>query len=277
MPRAFALLLVASLGACATPDPAPPSGGRSADVTAAPSLDANLVVATAEEAVRLGDHRGHVLVLQLAAASDEAAWLAFADAAPDLQAEGATLLGIVTEGRLDGSPALPFPARHARGLDWAEPLGFTGEALTVVVGPQGRLRGRGTRATADDIVVLAAPVLLELDAGGVDLDVEVLTASTVEALVRHGAALIDVRPEGEPLAHALAVPLAHLTPDVLPPDPATPLVFVGPEAAAAAAIAADWGYAETHALADPTGLAMAAPIDALPVYDARDDLPRVRG
>lgn len=275
MLRALILLLPLAVAGCGTPDAPTPDADLRAEATQ-PTLDRDLVVATAEEAVRLGDHRGHVLVMQLAAADDEAAWLAFADAAVDLEAEGATLLGIVTDGHLDPG-ALPFSIRHADGMAWADPLGFDGDPLTIVVGPQGRLRGRSVKASADAIIRLAAPVLLELDGAGTAVEVDVLTASSVEALVRHGAALIDVRAEGEPLAHALAVPLARLSADRLPPDPATPVVFVGPDAPEAAALADAWGYAETHALLDPAGLEMAAPIDALPVYDARDDLPRVRG
>lgn len=270
--RSLVLLFALSAAACGAPDA--PADASSASLE--PTLDGDLIVTTAEEAVRLGDHRGHVLVMQLAPAGDDA-WAAFSDAAPDLEAEGASLLGIVTEGRLDDASALPFPIRHADGLAWAHAIGFTGEPLTVVVGPGGRLRGRGVSATADEIVMLAAPVLLEQDGVEDAFEVGPLTATAVEGLVRRGAALFDVRAEGAPLAHALAVPFVRLAPELLPPDLATPLVFVGPDAAEAAALAGAWGYAEAHALTDPTGLEMAAPIDELPAYDARDDLPRVRG
>lgn len=272
--RAFVVGLALLTAACGSPD-APAGAKTPGEIAEAPSLDADLVVPTAEEAVHLDDHRGRVLVMQLAAADANAAWAALADASPDLQMEGATLLGIVTEGALRGDH--PFTVRHADGLAWADALDFTGLPLVVVVGPDGRLRGRHVAPSADEIVVLAAPVLLEAEDAATRLLPTALTAATVEAMVRAGAALIDVRAAGPPLANALAVPLGQLRADVLPPDVGSDVVFVGPDAEAAAALATSWGYDATHALVDPTGLAEAAPIDALPVYDERDDLPRVRG
>ena len=270
--RSLPLLLALGVAACGAPDAPPAPDAVPSD---APALAPDLVVPTAEEAVRLQDHRGRVLVMQLAAA-DAPAWEALADAALDLETEGAALLGIVTEGRVDAA-SLPYPVRHADDLGWARALGFTGEPLTLVVGPSGRLRGQGADATADEIVMLAAPVLLEQEPAPAPAAPEALTVAAVERMVRGGAALIDVRPEGAPLADAFAVPLARLAPELLPLDLGTPIVFVGPDAAEAAARAAGWGHLETHAFPDPTGLEIAAPIDERPAYDPRDDLPRVRG
>lgn len=270
------LTLTLLISACGTPDPPPTPDAAASAPTDAPVMDPDLVVATAEESVRLGDHRGDVLVLQLAPAAAAGAWAALDDAHADLAAEGATVIGLVTDGRLDGDRL--YPVRHTAAGDWSSALGYQGAPLTVVIGPAGRLRGRSADMTGDAIVAVAAPVLLEAEAAAPALDVApALTADAVEALVRDGAALIDVRPTGEPLAHALAIPLASLRPDVLPPDPGVAVVFVGPDAAAAAEQAAAWGHTAALALEEATGLELAPDVQDLPVYDARDDLPRVRG
>ena len=264
------------LGACATEAPPLPLAAVPDEATA---IDPDLVVSTAEERVRLADHRGRVLVLSVAPASSADAWLALDDAYPDLAEAGAHVIGIVTDGRREVGSATPYPLRHAEDGAWAHALGYAGEAIAVVIGPGGALRGHAEQPTGDDIVALAAPALLEVELSGFDAapDVDTLSPATVESLVRGGAALIDVRSDGAPLADAVAIPLAALRADLLPLDPDTPIVFVGPDAQAARARAETWGFRVVYAVPDAFGLVEAPAPDELPDYDPRDDLPRVRG
>ena len=263
-----------ALGACGKAVDTPQVSVETAD--AVPEIDRDLVLPTAEERVRLADHRGDVLVFQVASAGDADAWSALDDAYPDLAAEGATVMAIVMDGRRD--EASPYPVRHAENHDWARSMGYEGAPMAVVIGPAGRLRGRSFEATGDDLILLAAPVLLESeDAAPVTDAPPTLTAESVESLVRSGAALIDVRAEGAPLANAVAIPLDRLRAEVLPPDLGIAIVFVGPDAEAATALAESWGHEAVYALPDAFGLEELTPEEALPTYDPRDDLPRVRG
>ncbi len=249
LPRA-ALLAALLLAASACAPSAPPVGRPAPDVA----------LETASGPLTLADLRGQQVVLQFAPADSVEAWATLAMAASDLAAGGAVVIGIATDGE---PPESPFrTARDASGKA-AAAYGYTGVPLAVVIDRAGTLRGIAAPRQAEDLFALAAPVLLEGD-GPVGIDAPTRPVVTVDAdgvdrLVRDGAALIDLRDaatraaEG-PVRHALVCPLGRLAADVLPPDVGTPLVLVGPDAAAAAEQATAWGYREVHVVTDAAGL-----------------------
>ena len=184
-------------------------------------------------------------MLQFAPADSLAAWAALAAAAADLQAEGALVIGVATDGE---PPESPFRTARDTGHA-AAAFGYTGVPLAVVIDRTGVLRGLAAPRQADDLFALAAPVLLESDVDGapsVPVDAVGTDAVDVQRLVRHGAALLDLRDaatrdaEG-PVRYALVCPFPRFAADVLPADVGTPVVLIGPDAPAAAAQAVDVG------------------------------------
>ena len=255
-PRLLAatVLLSLSLGACAPA--APPIGGPAPDVE----------VQTMAGPLRLSDLRGQQVVVQFAPADSVEAWATLAAAAADLQAEGALVIGIATDGT---PPESPFRTGRDTGRA-AAAFGYTGVPLAVIIDREGVLRGLAAPRHADDLFALAAPVLLESDtddAPSVPVDPVGTDAADVQRLVRHGAALIDLRDaavrdaEGF-VRYALICPIDRFAADVLPADVGTPVVLIGPDAAAAAEQAAGWGYRNIHVVAD--ALDVAEPRSAAP-------------
>lgn len=249
-PAAFlAILLAAALTGCT--DGAPPVGGPVPDVT----------VATSTGPFRLAAAHGRDVVIQFAPADSVEAWATLAAAAADLEAEGALVIGVSTDGT---PPESPF--RTATDVDGtaAAAFGYVGVPLAVIVDRSGVLRGIAAPRQADDLFALAAPVLLESDGLGaepVPVVGTALDADGVDRLVRGGAALIDLRDDAlraaeGPVRYALVCPPGRLAADVLPADVGAPVVLLGAGAADAAAQAAGWGYANVHVVLDASGLAM---------------------
>ncbi|HEX8385293.1 MAG TPA: redoxin domain-containing protein, partial [Rubricoccaceae bacterium] len=97
-PALVALLVALVPGLAVLPagcaETAPPVGGPAPDVT----------VQTASGAFRLSDARGRQVVLQFAPADSVEAWAALAAASADLEAEGALVIGVSTDGTPPESP-----------------------------------------------------------------------------------------------------------------------------------------------------------------------------
>lgn len=214
----------------------------------------------------LEDASGRPVVLQFGAA-DADAWAALEAAQPDLEAAGALVVGAVTEGALS-SLRLPFAAVADSGGVIAQTYGYIGQPLVVVIDAEGRLRSRAENvATTDQFFDLAANALLEAD----DVDAPLESASElrvpmpvapaeVDDLVREGAALLDVRPEGDlerdgPIPFALVCPVEAFAPEVLPMNALVPIILAGPNADALALDAIAWGYREVYTLSDASVLA----------------------
>ena len=235
--------------------------------------------------VTLASLRGRTVLLHFADAASPT-WSDLDDAFPDLDAEGATVVGIVTD---DGpSAAHAFATTH--GDELATLFGVGNDPTAIVVGPEGWVRGRQLVADADAFFALAAPVLLEADGAGTTVSVPEpgaarLDAESLASLARAGAALIDVRPDDAREADgrvplALPCPLEDLSPRELPADLASTLVFLGPEAGTAADRAVGWGYSSVIVLTDaaPYIDADAEPVERAPQPLAPMSRPRtVRG
>lgn len=214
----------------------------------------------------LADAAGRPVVLQFGPA-DEAAWEALEEAHEDLQAAGALVVGAVTEGS-PSSLRLPFAAVSDSGAVVARSYGYDGQPLVVVIDAEGRLRSRGEAVSStDQYFDLAASALLEAD------DVEAplapaaearepiaITAAEVEALVREGAALLDLRDEEDriregPIRYALICPVEAFSPEVLPMNALVPVILAGPTADTLAFDAVMWGYREVYMVLDASPLA----------------------
>ena len=267
---ALVVLLLAALPGCA--DSAPPVGGPVPDVT----------VATSAGPFRLAAAHGRDVVIQFAPADSVEAWATLASAAADLEAEGALVIGVSTDGP---PPESPFRTATDAGGTAAAVFGYVGVPLAVVIDRSGVLRGIAAPRQADDLFALAAPVLLEGDGVGaepVPVLGTALDADGVDRLVRGGAALIDLRGDAEraaegPVRYALVCPPGRLAADVLPADVGAPVVLLGAGAAQAAEQAAGWGYANVHVVLDASGLTMgpavSTPLDA-PRPEPRADAPQ---
>jgi peroxiredoxin len=183
---------------------------------------------------RLADERGHPVVLQFAPADSLEAWAVLAEAYAHLEAVGAVVLGVATAG---DAPESPFAVGHDPGAHAAEAFGYDGRPLTVVVDATGRLRGHASPRDAAAVYALAAPVLLETEAAGLE------------------SVTLDLRPadqraaEGR-LPRAIVSAPDALTAADLPADLAVPLVVVGPDAEAVAARVREWGYPDVQVLGD---------------------------
>ena len=235
--------------------------------------------------VTLASLRGRTVLLHFADAASPT-WSDLQEAFPDLEAEGATVVGIVTD---DGAlPTVAFATTH--GDELATLFDVGDDPTAVVVDPEGWVRGRQLVNGADAFFALAAPVLLEADGAGTpvsvpETDAARLDAESLASLARAGAALIDVRPDDAREADgwvplALPCPLADLSPRELPADLAATLVFLGPEAGTAADLAVGWGYSSVIVLTDtaPYLDASAEPVERAPQPLAPMSQPRtVRG
>ncbi|MEO0559508.1 MAG: hypothetical protein AAF170_15135 [Bacteroidota bacterium] len=257
-PTAFLALLLGLLGsgcdrpnASSAPALAVPAPERAPDV----SWQMN------GEQISLTSLRGQTVLLHFADAASPS-WTALDEAYPDLNAEGATVLGVVTDDA-------PF-SEHPYGTVSADKLetafGITTTPAAVIVDADGWVRGRDHALDADAFFELAAPVLLDESTNApvpvpdpADRQLAVadlqFDAEALHQLVRAGAALIDLRSDEERTAEgwirlALPCPLDALSTEVLPADLSATLVFLGPDADAAAELAAEWGYVSLLSLSD---------------------------
>ena len=261
-----------------------PSGAISADATE-PQRAPDIAWTHDGDDLTLASLRGRTVVLHFAGAASPT-WSALEEAFPDLDAEGATVVGIVTD---DGArPPSAFATTHGDGLATLYDVGD--DPTAIVVDAEGWVRGRQLIADADAFFALAGPVLLEGESAGTTVSVPEpgaarLDAESLASLARAGAALIDVRPDDAREADgwvplALPCPLPDLSPRELPADLASTLVFLGPEAGTAADLAVGWGYSSVIVLTDaaPYLDAAAEPVERLPQPLAPMSQPRtVRG
>lgn len=229
--------------------------------TGTPTQAPDVTIAGIHGPFRLNAMRGRPVVLQFAPADSLDAWAALADAHRDLEASGAVVFGVATDGLAPDSP-------YAVGSDpdgiAALAFGYHGAPLAVVVDPSGRVRGHVAPRQASDLYALTAPVLVEMeDAGGVTSPAE------AAALRRASTVLVDLRPdalrraEGD-LPYALVADPAALAPADLPADLAVPIVLVGPAAEGLAASVEGWGYGDVHVIADADGLLLDPTAPAIP-------------
>ena len=246
---ALTLLLI---GGCDRPDASPTAS------ESAPMLEPAPEVSWHKDGheVSLASLQGSTVLLHFADATSPS-WKALDEAYPDLNAEGATVLGVVTDGAF-----IPEHAYETISSDeLTRAFGVTLTPAAIVVDPEGRIRGRDNALDADAFFALAAPVLLDEavntpvstpQIAGRQLDVEAL-----DQLMRAGAVLIDLRPDAVREAEgwvrlALPCPLDALSAEYLPADLSATLVFLGPDAETAAELAAEWGYVSVLELVDAT-------------------------
>ncbi len=229
----FVLVVALALAGCRAEE-------RPAAATARAAAPA-VVVHTERGPVHLPSLQGSPVVLHFAEASDAAAWAALADAAADLEASGAVVLAVRTDG-----PDAPA----------AEAFGYEGRPLTVVVDGEGTVRGRVEPVSGDDVFALAAPVLAEADLAQT---VSWPGARTLDALVASGGVVVDLGPGPASVPNALRLTPDALSLDALPADLGTPLAFVGETAADAARQATEWGYAAVFVAAPDGALTEVAP------------------
>lgn len=284
---ALCLALALSVGACAdAPATAeePVRPGRRVAMEAeggGGALAPDLRLSGPEGGFHLAEARGKAVVF-LFAPSESAAWAGLREAAPDLEAGGALVVG-VAPGEAS-SPAAPGlrPYTDPEGVA-AAGAGYGGEALALVVGPDGRVRGRmeGPKGAAD-FYALAAPALLEMESdappvaatdGPAEADPE-----RVRELVRSGAALFDLRPIEQALREG-AIPHAArvtgpLVPSALPANLAVPVVFIGPDAEASAMRAQAWGYDAVFFFENAAELARPSETVAEPAAAPQRNAPR---
>ena len=277
MTRPALLLTVAALALSACADE-PPAEGGGEDLGAEMGLAAPTWSMTGPGGeFSLADAAGRAVVLQFGPADAEV-WAALQNAHLDLEAAGALVVGAVT----DGSPSalrLPFAAVADSGAVVAETYGYTGQPLVVVIDADGRLRSRAEGVgTTDQFFDLAAGALLDadveapLEAASEMREPVAVSPEEVDALVREGAALLDLRPKGAlerdgAIPFALVCPSEDFAPEVLPMNALVPVILAGPDALALAADAMEWGYREVYVLEDASALAD-PDADALALPDA---------
>ena len=216
-------------------------------------------------AFSLADAAGRPVVLQFGS-SAPGAWSALEQAHPDLEAAGALVVGAVTEGALSAL-RLPFATVSDSGAAVASIYGYSGQPLVVVIDANGRLRSRAEAVrTTDQFFDLAASALLDaeveapMEATAESREPVAISAVEVEVLVREGAALLDLRPEGAletegAIPFALVCPVEDFAPDVLPMNALVPVILAGPDAPSLAERAMEWGYREVYVLEDAAALA----------------------
>lgn len=225
-------------------------------VALAPEPAPTVVLDTEAGPVHLADLVGRPVVVQLAPSHDEGAWAAFADALADLEASGAVVVAVETDG------AAP---------EVAEAFGYDGTPLAVVVDGAGTVRGRTAPTSGDALFEMAGPVLAEADLTGT---VSWPGADSLDALVDAGGLVVALAPttdlpDGTPALH---LDMATLAAEDLPADLGTPLAFIGTEANVAAEQAVGWGYAAVFVADAGGGLApVEAPLPPAP------EAPRSRG
>jgi hypothetical protein len=214
----------------------------------------------------LADAAGRAVVLQFGPAAPEA-WAALSDAHADLDAAGALVVGAVTDGSV-GSLRLPFATvADPKGVV-AETYGYTGAPLVVVIDAEGRLRARAEAVgTTDGFFDLAAGALLEagdlqapLAPASETREPQPLAPGAVMDLVREGAALLDLRPDGAlgregAIPYALIVSPELFSPEVLPANALVPLILAGPGALEAGYAAVEWGFYSVYVVEDAAALA----------------------
>ncbi|MEM6288499.1 MAG: hypothetical protein AAF845_15280 [Bacteroidota bacterium] len=217
--RLCILLLGAALAGAGCEAEAP----EAASPAAAPAVTLD----TEAGPVHLADLVGRPVVVQLAPSDDVGAWAALADALADLEASGAVVVAVETDG--------PDAAV-------AEAFGYDGTPLAVVVDGTGAVRGRTTPTSGDALFEMAGPVLAEADRAET---ASWRGADSVVALVEAGGLVVSLDPEAEIAEPDVTLRLDAETfaADDLPADLGTPLAFVGAGAEAACAAAASWGYA----------------------------------
>lgn len=236
----LAVSLVALLAGCVG-DAGPEAMAEAPDVT----------IAGARGPFHLGAMRGRPVVLQFAPADSLDAWAALADAHRNLEASGAVVFGVATDGL---APESPYNVGTDPDGKAATAFGYRGAPLAVVIDPSGRIRGHVAPRHASDLYALTAPVLVEMeDARGVTSPAE------AAALRRASTVIVDLRPhalrraEGA-LPYALVADPATLAAIDLPADLALPIVLVGPAAEGLAASVVGWGYGDVQVIADADGL-----------------------
>lgn len=232
----------------------------------------------------LADAEGRAVVLQFGPA-DSDAWVALEEAHADLEAAGALVVGAVTEGSA-ASLRLPFAMVSDPDGEVAISYGFTGRPLVVVIDAEGRLRSRSESVeSTDQFFDLAASALLEAD----ELDAPYAPASEtrepvdvspeeVADLVRDGAALLDLRTDVEleregAIANALHIAPEAVSPDVLPVNALTPIIFAGADGPRIALDAIFWGFHSVYVIEDASAL---ADPDAELLAPEADDVPPSR-
>ena len=213
----------------------------------------------------LADASGRAVVLQFGP-SEAGVWTALRDAHLDLEAAGALVVGAVTNGS-PTSLQLPFAAVSDSGGVVAETYGYTGQPLVVVIDADGRLRSRAEAVrTTDQFFDLAAGALLDaevdapMSAASESREPILVSPEDVDALVREGAALVDLRPEGAleregAIPFALVCPVEDFAPEVLPMNALVPVILAGPDALSLASDAMEWGYREVYVVEDASALA----------------------
>ncbi|MEL6616983.1 MAG: hypothetical protein AAFQ43_14670, partial [Bacteroidota bacterium] len=164
--------------------------------------------------------------------------------------------------------------------------GYTGRPQVDVIDAEGRLRSRAEAVeTTDEYFDLAAGALLEAD----DLDAPLAPAAEtrepveiapddVADLVRQGAALLDLRTVTEferegAIPYALVVQPEDVTPDLLPVNALTPIIFAGADAPRIALDAIVWGFQSVYVVEDAAAL---ADPEAEPLAPEADDAPPSR-
>ena len=208
--------------------------------------------------VHLADLVGKPVVVQLAPADDVGAWAALADALEDLEASGAVVVAVETDG---ADPEV------------AKAFGFDGTALAVVVDGAGTVRGRTAPTSGDALFAMAGPVLAEAD---VAESVSWPGADSLAKLVEAGGVAVTLDAEAAGPAHTLRLDAATFTAEDLPADLGTPLAFLGPEAETAAQQAASWGYAAVF-VADDSGALSSVETAPLPAPTGSPRSGGVRG
>ncbi len=222
----LALMIAALCVAGCAPDASPPaSGAPSADGT--PSTDRapapRVSVQTSKGPVELSTLQGRPIVIQFASSDDTDAWAALADALGDLEAAGATVLSVTTDG----------------AEEQARAFGYDGVSMAVVVDGEGTIRGRARPASGDALFALASPVLAEID---VMETVEWRGADTLDQLTEAGGVVVASVARIDGVAAVLQIDEDLFAAHDLPADLGTPLAFAGPGAQAHAEQAAGWGY-----------------------------------
>ena len=315
--RPLALLLCALAAGCemgtqeaALPAPAvaPQATTRAAPAvpdTAAPTTDGlvepepapDFTLPAGDGAFALADQRGHVVVLNFWATWNElsvAGMGALADLHDTLADDGVVVVGLAEDDDAEAAlqawtaahDAPPYPLlADADGAVARRYGGIEMLPTTVVVDRAGRLRARHIGIlTEDELLDLLGPVLIEEDAPATPLPVAhpgvvlPLAADDVDALIRAGAVLVDVREDPARRAagafpYALHRPLGLLASDDLPANFATPLIFAdegGDASAEAADRAVGWGYQAVFRLDGgvPAWEAAGLPLEPVPAPPA---------
>ena len=274
----LALAVVAGLGGCRADEPAVVPGVPGPE-QAPPERAPDVAWRAGGATTTLASLRGRTVVFHFADAASPS-WAALGEAYPDLDAEGAEVVGVVTDhGVVPGAPYVTTAS------DLADAFHVGHGPTAVVVDAEGWIRGRSDALDADAFFALAAPVLLDgplaEPVSVPDADDPRLDAEGLGRLARAGAALVDVRSDAEREADgavplALPCPLGTLSAADLPADLAATVVFVGPEAGLAADLAVGWGYSSLVVLTDAAPFVEGPPPTAQPAAPEPEPLSKPR-